>query len=115
MVRTGQRPGDPRDSINRHNLFLIFLFFSTPLGATISWTLSPIRASPSQSVAQPGKMDAKTQFKDKKELVKALSELKEEPIFIGTSSPPPPYHSITFNGDACSVIISLSSKGIGHS
>ncbi|KAF9285338.1 hypothetical protein BGZ88_009569 [Linnemannia elongata] len=30
-------------------------------------------------------MEAKTQFKDKNELVKALSELKEEPIFIGTS------------------------------
>ncbi|KAF9126633.1 hypothetical protein BGW39_006476 [Mortierella sp. 14UC] len=29
-------------------------------------------------------MEAKTQFKDKNELVKALSELKEEPIFIGT-------------------------------
>jgi len=28
-------------------------------------------------------MEAKTQFKDKNELVKALSELKEEPIFIG--------------------------------
>jgi hypothetical protein len=29
-------------------------------------------------------MEAKMQFKDKNELVKALSDLKEEPIYTGT-------------------------------
>jgi hypothetical protein len=30
-------------------------------------------------------MDAKLQFKDKKELVAATSDLKEEPIYVGMS------------------------------